>query len=131
MFKSCGGGKIPKESYLRPFKEYGCIGQQRLWITNIRCIISITARITNLSYIIQYLYVTMDLNTNGKLDLIPDVYLNNSVTEICNALIDNIGADVTRNGFVEVSQTDKKSTGIPLPPTHPRSSSPFLRSINQ
>ena len=39
-----------------------------------------------------------------------DVYVNTSVSDICNDLDANTSVAVTRNGFFEVSQTDRKVT---------------------
>ena len=72
---------------------------------NIRCIIIRTARTNNLRDIKQYLCLAMSIKTKGEINIMSDVYVNTSVSTIWNALYANISVAVTRNGFVEVSQS--------------------------
>ena len=52
----------------------------------------------------------MNINTQGKENLMSDISVSASVAALWNDLVDNTSFSVTSNGFVEVSQTDIKAT---------------------
>ena len=79
---------------------------------NISYTIHITFRNINLRDTKQSLCLAVNFKTKGKVNLIPDVYVNTSVAAIWNALTSNINISVIRNGLVEVSQTDRKFTSV-------------------
>ena len=75
---------------------------------NIRCIIIIKSRTINLSEPKQDTCLTINLKNEVKGNIVPEVYTNNSISEIWNGIVDNTSVSFIRNGFVEVFKTKIK-----------------------
>ena len=75
-------GHRPEESYLMLFYVDGYCDLESLCMANIRCIVSIKARIIYLSNSKQALCFAMNPKTKGKGNLMTYVYFNTSVAVV-------------------------------------------------